>query len=465
MSAGHTQPPNREALRRSLHAAAPILLLAAAFITLKTGRDALYISGDGLLALPRAYLAQAALSIPQAAGVLWLLRRFGARTARLVVLAALVALALTYFACAEPGGSWLMTLFFFLVPLGFSVGFSTTWLLGAELLESLAPRDAARAFSLVGAASILGSAAGAVVARVSGPTLGARSLLLFGCGLVALAIVAVVSTQRTFSRGVRVDARAELPRTPAMVVISRSEVRWLMAASMAAAITGVLVDFQFYVVAVGGSPATNTVFFANVYLVLAGVSLLLQLLVAPGLQRRFGVRRSLFVVPSLVLLVASTVLVRSSVAMRTGLRIVEGGLKAGLYRTTWEQTFLRLRPEHRTRAKVVVDGLAARLAEGLAGLALLIWVEFATLGHGAEGMGARWVAEVSATWITLGLTLSAAVWLSLVWALRRRLAALAPPAVETVEVLRTPPSECCPTTAALGYDEVTRASRSSGAAG
>ncbi|MEM9493094.1 MAG: hypothetical protein AAGC55_28350, partial [Myxococcota bacterium] len=52
--------------------AAALFLLTAAFMVIRTGRDALYFQEDGLLSLPTAYMAIAVLSIPQAMVVLQL---------------------------------------------------------------------------------------------------------------------------------------------------------------------------------------------------------------------------------------------------------------------------------------------------------------------------------------------------------------------------------------------------------
>ena len=73
--------------QRTLFAATALVLLTAGFITIRTGRDALYLQQGGLFGLPKAYVATAILSVPQAMGVLWMLRRGGTRVARVLMLA------------------------------------------------------------------------------------------------------------------------------------------------------------------------------------------------------------------------------------------------------------------------------------------------------------------------------------------------------------------------------------------
>src|SRR4030095_10676522 len=95
--------------RRPWAVALVLFTLTAAFAVIRTGRDALYLVGDGLLGVPRAYVAIAILSIPHATARLVLLRRVGARPARMLVLVTLLAVSVAYWALAEPGASPAMT--------------------------------------------------------------------------------------------------------------------------------------------------------------------------------------------------------------------------------------------------------------------------------------------------------------------------------------------------------------------
>lgn len=409
--------------RRTLFAALSLFLLTAGFIAIRTGRDALFLQGDGLFGVPKAYIATAVLSIPQAAFMLWMLARLGPRIARVVVLALVMVVVGLYAAFAEPGASPLMTTFFFLVPLIFSVAFSIVWLMGTELLEGLAPAASAKAFSRLGASSIVGGVAGGAIARTLGPMLGPRLLLVIGLALVGATGVVVVVAHRAYP--VVQEARMTEDRRPnAMTSTLRYPgVLLLLGISMAAAMTGIFVDFQFYLGAVVGGDKDITAYFANVYLVLSGASLVLQLFVAPVIQRLIGVRGSLLVLPVALFGGSAVVIFLGTVLARSGLRIMEGGIKAGVHRTTWEQAFLAFPRERRAHAKVMVDGLGARIAEGLAGLMLYFWLVFASQGRGFSSMNAPWVALVSVTWITLALVASAAVWLVLTAVLAHRLRA------------------------------------------
>lgn len=425
--------------RRTTLPALALFLLTAGFIAIRTGRDALYLQGDGLFGLPKAYIATAVLSIPQAALMLWMLAKLGPRTARVLVLAAVVVVVGAYWTVAESGASPLMTTFFFLVPLVFSIAFSIVWLLGAELLEPLDARASANSFSRLGASSIIGGVMGGVIARTCGPWLGPRALLLIGLTLIVATVLVVTSAHGAFP-AVR-QARLQTDRSPKRMfdTMRYPGVRLLLGISMAAAMTGIFVDFQFYLGAVGGDGQDITAYFANVYLMLSGVSLVLQLFVAPFVQRLIGVRGSLLVLPVALFGGAAVVIFIGTVLARSGLRVMEGGLKAGVHRTTWEQAYLAFPKEQRAETKVMVDGLGARVAEGLAGVMLHFWLLFASQGHGFSAMSAPWVAAVSATWITVALVFCALVWVVLTGLLARRLRHQAPsPASDVAIAMQAP---------------------------
>jgi hypothetical protein len=443
--------------RRSLSAAAPLFTLTAGFVAVRTGRDALYIVGDGLFGLPRAYVAAAMLAIPQAMVLLWLLRRFGTRLIRPALLAFVALLMGLYSVFAEAGASWTMTAFFLSVPLLFSVAFSVVWLLGSELFDTLAKNEATAAFSHLGAASILGGVFGGIVARVCGPWSGPRALIGVGAALVFAAFGMVVAVQRAFPSRGPAPAPAEPTPAPGMTsLMARPTALLLLGVAMAGAVTGIFVDFQFYLGAVGGDEASNTIYFANVYLVLGCVSLLLQLVVAPWLHRSAGVQRSLLVLPLALVGGAALVLASATNMARAGLRVVEGGIKAGVHRSTWEQAFLSFPKRDRAHVRVMVDGMGTHLAEGMASVALLIWMRFAAQGNGVTALRAVWVAEVSATWVTVAVMVSALAWSLLTWSLARRMrqvskatAAVLPDSFEGATFAGSP-AGCCEATMALG---------------
>jgi AAA family ATP:ADP antiporter len=397
-----------------------LFLLTMAFVATRTGRDALYLQGDGLRQVPGAYILIALLAIPQAMIVLRLLRRFGGQVTRVLLLVVVTVALCGFYVVARAGASAVMTAFFAFVPLAFSILFSTVWLLGAEMFETELKDVVASAFSRFGAASISGGVAGALLARVAGPALGPRGLLLVGAGLVAATTGVVLLIHARFALGDRTGtpdggASSNPPVLPALHRLPNLGL--LLGVSMIAAFTAIFIDFQFYLAVASGDRDSEamTVFFANVYLALQGASLILQLVVTPRLQRHLGLGGSLLVLPTALFAGTAAMITTSAIAARAGLRITEGGLKAGVHRSTWEQAFLVFPRASRARAKVLIDGLGARLAEGLAAAALYVWLVYV--------IGDSDISRASTAWVSGSLVGGTVVWLALTRVLARRLAA------------------------------------------
>lgn len=156
--------------------------------------------------------------------------------------------------------------------------------------------------------------------------------------------------------------------------VTAARVPLLLAMAMAAALSGLLVEFLFYAaasrsVSAGGPPLR---LFADVYLGLNLVALVVHVFALPRLQRRLGTGGSLMVLPSAVLLLTPAALWIVSPAARAMLRLTEGGLKSSIHRVAWEQAFAMVAPTERPAAKLLAEGTAARLAEGVGG-AVLLW--------------------------------------------------------------------------------------------
>jgi AAA family ATP:ADP antiporter len=140
-----------------------------------------------------------------------------------------------------------------------------------------------------------------------------------------------------------------------------------------AALSSVMIDFQFYAstVILGKN---NVQFFGSFYVVLNAVSLLLQLIVAPRLQSKFGIGRTLMLLPLVLIGSLGVFIVWMTVYSRTIIRITEGGIKASIHRSIWEQVYLPIDREQRLAIKALVDGTASRLSEGIGAFILFVWL-------------------------------------------------------------------------------------------
>jgi ATP/ADP translocase len=116
-----------------------------------------------------------------------------------------------------------------------------------------------------------------------------------------------------------------------------------------------------------------------------------------------------------------------------------------VHRSIWEQAFIPVERTQRSSVKIAVDGIAARIAEALGALAILIWLKWAA----PDG---KIPMPLDTSWMTWVLLLTVAVWLLVTQTLRaqirkERIESIPAPAVD-IDCERFP--DQCPCTTELG---------------
>ncbi len=134
---------------------------------------------------------------------------------------------------------------------------------------------------------------------------------------------------------------------------------------------------------------------------------------------------------------AAALIASTTLLARSGLRAAEGGLKASIHRSNWEQAFVPIARVGRSLAKVLIDGIGARLGEGLAAVIVFVWLA----GLGETGLDGR-----NTVWLNILLVGVALTW----FLLSRRLAALLPATDAVDPKPDIPIPDCCMITATLG---------------
>lgn len=375
-STGSSAPPlsGLEIRHRTGAVVAALALMTAAFVLSKTARDALYFRSGELVDLPWAYIGQATLSLPVALVTLSAMHHIGGRRMRVLAPLAAAAGLAALSAWARPGAGPGMTIVFMSIPLVFGVLFSLAWLLLADLFGGSPSSVLPGAYASVGAGSLAGGAIGALAARTAAVLVAPQVLFLAAAAAMVLAAVVMGLAQARYPSRCHVVPRRPNPRPMPLRAVTAARVPLLLAMAMAAALSGLLVEFLFYAaasrsVSAGGPPLR---LFADVYLGLNLVALVVHVFALPRLQRRLGTGGSLMVLPSAVLLLTLAALWIVSPAARAMLRLTEGGLKSSIHRVAWEQAFAMVAPTERPAAKLLAEGTAARLAEGVGG-AVLLW--------------------------------------------------------------------------------------------
>lgn len=350
-----------------------LFLMSASFVLAKTGRDVLFFGSGGLRDLPLMYVGMAMLSMPVGLGTLSVMRRLGSRRTCVVAIAA-TALGLCVLAgTLHPGPRAGLSLAFISIPLAFGVLFSMTWLLVPATVTAHDARIGGL-LARAGTGALAGGLAGGLLARGLASSVSPQGLMVVAAVVLAPAAALVEFAQRP-DREVRrqpavLPQRAEAAAEPGMR--GAPAVWLLMTFGALAGIVGVLVEFQFYAAVSGAAgDAVTADRFANLYLGMNGAALV-ALAATPVLQRLVGLGGTVMLLPAAVSVVSSLVWLGAGAGGRSALRLAEGGLKASTHRVGWEQVFARVTPERRTRLKLMVDGMATRLAEGATGAALLL---------------------------------------------------------------------------------------------
>jgi hypothetical protein len=399
---------------RTLHLALGAFVLTAAVTLAKVGRDALYFQRGGLFDLPNAYLGMALLSVPLGILTIALMRRLGPRRARLVVLSGTAGFFLFYAQTATPGGGALMTVLYMCVPLSIGVAFSVYWLLAADLLEGAPGAELGQSYSVIGASSIAGGLVGGLAARSLARAWEPTALILLGAIATGFCLAIVARAQWRFSPpSTRVRPADRRSLGDVLCVVRDRYSLLLLLSGMATAAAGLLVEFRFYVAAAtsGNDARQNASLFATIYLALNAAALAMQLLVAPRLQRVVGVHGSLFVLPTAVVGGAAVLLASASSLGPSLLRTLEGGLRSSVHRVNWEQAYLTIDGPRRAQTKLIVDGVAGRLAEGMVALVLLAWLQLVIGGRPLAGPDGAWISYLllaaSLAWVGLTSALGA----------------------------------------------------------
>jgi len=415
----------------------PILavgLAMMALVSVKTGRDAAFLTTSQLEDLPFGYLLIALASIPGSLLHVNAMRRWGTRGARVRLLVLISAMFACFVPFVDTQSPTTNAILFVIVPVTFAAVFASVWLLAADLLEHSAAKIKQQTYSWMGLASMLGGISGGLFAKMLSSSLPARFLVLNGALLLAMVTLIVVrahslnpvrrEAEKAVAGGAPVRGVHPSLIAQGFSLVRNRYVLGLIGLASLIAVCGLLIEFQFYAFA-KMSGQTTPLFFANFYTLLNVVGLGVQLLAGSWLQSRFGTGVALLVLPVGLLGGAALVALNASMLTRSALRLVEGGLKSSTHRFAWEQTYLPLRTEHRDMAKALVEGLFSRVAEGLAAAAIFVWL---------ASISGR-IEEASLFWITGAITLCLIFWIYLIFYL---LGKGCGQSRETVEMFRLP---------------------------
>ena len=354
-------------------------LTTMALILAKTGRDALFFQeSGGLLQLPLIYISIAMASMPLALLFVKAMKVYGARRARvgIFLLAASIMLGAAPF--LQAGENLLLLAMFMFVPAVFGLLFASLWLLASDIFEKTERRISARAFSKIGAGSLCGGIVGGLIAKGLAPFIDPKWLLSISAVVILSVVALITHIHGRFPTNIVSKTSDESQKTAGFLSpLSNKYSLILLFISMTGALAGLFIDFQFYAAAASAQMGTtgNTNFFANFYILLNFSSLVLQLFITPRIQDKVGLGGGLMVLPMALVGGATFVTSAATAFSRSVLRVTEGGLRSSVHRSLWEQAFIAVDSKERSTVKVLVDGVAARMAETVGAVILLIWLK------------------------------------------------------------------------------------------
>lgn len=419
-----------------------------AFIVAKTGRDALFFQGSGgLLQLPLIYINIGAASLPLAIVFVKAMKVWGARPARLGVFTLAASLMVLASPFLQPGDSKLLLGIFVLIPAIFALMFASLWLLASDIFDKTEKSQAARAFSKIGAATLAGGMCGGLISKALAPHFDPQ-WMIFLAGIVIFGAIGLIRhIHGAFPTNI--SAQRDNPKTKFgfLAPLSNTYAVTLLLISMTGALAGLLIDFQFYAAAASASMGSkgNANFFANFYILLNFSSLLLQLFATPKIQDKVGLRGGLMVLPFALVGGATFATAAATAFSRSVLRVTEGGLRSSVHRSIWEQAFIPVDSTERSSVKIAVDGIAARIAEAIGAVAILVWLK-QVVPDGVIKM------PLDTRWISWLLLVTVAVWLFVTRKLRVQVkseaASIHAMSSDDVDCERFP--DQCPCTTELG---------------
>ncbi len=389
--------------QKTLYPALALGLMTAAFVVAKTGRDALFFQGKGIFQLPVAAMMLAAASLPLALIFVKAMKIWGARPARIAIMILAAAVMGGAAPLLEPGDSRLLFNIFIFIPAIFGLLFASLWLLATDIFETASKSEAALAFSQIGASSLGGGMLGGFAAKALVAQLEPKWLILIGALMILLVAALVALIHRRFPTNLKAKNNHKKP-VGYFQPLSNPYARTLLFIAMTGALAGLLIDVQFYISATMAAMGSkgNANFFANFYIMLNGCSLLLQLFATPRIQQKIGIRGGLMVLPFALVGGASFATAAATAFSLAVLRVTEGGLRSSVHRSIWEQAFIPVDSGERSVVKLAVDGIGARIAEGLAAVALYLWVQrVAPGGIVTAPLDTRWMA-----WLTLATVIA-----------------------------------------------------------
>ncbi len=263
--------------------------------------------------------------------------------------------------------------------------------------------QAKRLFAFVGSGSVLGAIVGSLTARLLSELGPPQTMLFFAAAAFFVSALIARPSARPAPTIKPPEPRQSWGAHDVVELVwSRAYLRRVAIVVLTASVTFTLIDFLFKsTVDRLVSPDNMGEVFSSIYLGLHLLSLVVQLAAVSRLVRRFGVNHAQAIVPLLLALGAGAFALSGALYFALAVKVIDGGLRHSLYRTTIELLFVPVTGELRARIKTFIDVLGQRGGQALASLAILAMLSL-NLGDGAVAVV---VVTTALSWLYLVLAL------------------------------------------------------------
>ncbi len=388
-------------VRRNELAPASLLSLYLFFII------GFYIMGTSVgralfLSAYRDYLPHAIIGTAVVVGVFaWAYIRLSHRVRlELMVIGALLFFALSFTAfwwLTRVYGKWVYPFIYMWVYMAGAMGPAMGWTLANYVLTT---REARRVFGFIGAGQVLGAPCAGFFTSdmIKHRHMHPETLLFVMATLLALCAVVVKllfrqARERLADAGKRsVTDQAEVKNFGQIWTYIRGS-RYLGLITALIAIgcaTTTIVTYQFNMIAetsFAGNKAALTAFFARFEGYMGLASFIVQMLLTGQLLRYFGIRITLFVLPVAFLGGTTAVFFAPMLLTASILKGSHNLLRFSLDKSSTELLYLPVAPPQiKSQIKSFIDGFIWRTADGVAGVALLLFANRLKFSPGRIGL-------------------------------------------------------------------------------
>lgn len=386
-----------------------LALVVGAFITARVARDALFLSRYDIGTLPYMYAWVALVMVVAGAAYSRVADRFRHQNLGLVLTASLLSLVLVLRGLVAGRLPWVYPVLYVFVEMMGGLLTIQFWTFAHDVFDT---RQAKRLFGLVGAGGVVASVVVGLTIGGVGRILGAENLLLVCAALLFMCLVLQTLLRRIAPADVPAPKESPAGRRRSLLsdwtqVFSVRHMRWVAWITVLTFAVVTVVDFQFKVVARYAHLNRENelaAFFGAFHGVCGLMSILVQVLLTSRLMTRWGVARTLAVMPALLLMGTATFMVVPALWSATLLRGTDAVLRYTLHDAASQVLYLPLSGRWSGRARAFVDGVLKHLAQGLAGLAIAI-------------LAPRLDPHVE--WLGFGSVVGLIPWLGATWSLRR----------------------------------------------